>query len=122
MPETGPEAHPTTVSRVDLMGAVLWRVVRPIDPGLMARLWWARERRSGDRALAVVERVVRRGDVVLDVGANFGFFAYRLARLVGPEGEVHAFEPHPALRENLTRVEATRPNVRFHGVALSARP
>jgi FkbM family methyltransferase len=88
----------------------------------MARLWWARERRSGDRALEVVDRVVRPGDVALDVGANFGFFAYRLARLVGPDGEVHAFEPHPAQRESLTRIEATRPNVRFHAVALSARP
>jgi FkbM family methyltransferase len=110
------------VGRVDLAGAVLWRVVRPIDRGLMARLWWARERRSGDRALEVVDRVVRPGDVALDVGANFGFFAYRLARLVGPDGEVHAFEPHPAQRESLTRIEATRPNVRFHAVALSARP
>ena len=105
-----------------MVGAVLWRVVRPIDRGLMARLWWARERRSGDRALEVVDRVVRRGDVTLDVGANFGFFAYRLAQLVGPDGEVHAFEPHPAQRENLARIEATRPNVRFHAVALSARP
>lgn len=110
------------MTRVDLAGAILWRVVRPIDRGLMARLWWTRERRSGDRALEVVDRVVRPGDVALDVGANFGFFSYRLARLVGPDGEVHAFEPHPEQRGNLTRIEATRANVRFHAVALSARP
>jgi FkbM family methyltransferase len=122
MPETGSEAQLTTVSRVDLAGAILWRLVRPIDRGLMARLLWARERRAGNRALEVVDRLVRPGDVALDVGANFGLFAYRLARLVGPSGEVHAFEPHPAQRENLMKVEHTRPNVRFHAVALSARP
>jgi FkbM family methyltransferase len=122
MPQTGHEAHLTTVSRVDLAGAVLWRVVRPLDRGLMARLWWARERRSGDRALEVVEGVVRRGDVVLDIGANLGLFAYRLAQLVGPDGEVHAFEPHPGQRENLVKIESTRRNVQFHAVALSAQP
>ena len=110
------------MSRVDLVGAILWRVVRPIDHGLMAQLLWTRERRSGNRALEVVDRVVRPGDVALDVGANFGLFAYRLARLVGPNGEVHAFEPHPAQRDNLMKIEHTRPNVRFHAVALSARP
>ncbi len=110
------------MSRVDLVGAILWRVVRPIDHGLTARLLWARERRSGNRALEVVDRLVRPGDVAVDVGANFGLFAYRLARLVGPSGEVHAFEPHPGQHENLMKIERTRPNVRFHAVALSARP
>ena len=34
-----------------------------------------------------------RGDVVVDVGANIGTHAVPFAKLVGPEGEVHAFEP-----------------------------
>jgi FkbM family methyltransferase len=33
------------------------------------------------------------GDVVVDVGANIGTHAVLFARLVGPEGGVHAFEP-----------------------------
>jgi len=41
--------------------------------------------------------LVRAGDVVFDVGANFGWFATLFAGLVGPTGRVHAFEPVPAI-------------------------
>jgi FkbM family methyltransferase len=36
---------------------------------------------------------VRRGETWLDVGAHYGYTAIALARLVGPEGSVYAFEP-----------------------------
>jgi FkbM family methyltransferase len=107
---------------VDLVGALLWRVVRPIDHGLMARLVWLRERRAGAPALRLVDGLVRRGDVALDIGANFGQFTYRLSDLVGDEGQVHAFEPHPAQRDNLAGAERKRRNVTFHPVALSDSP
>ena len=42
--------------------------------------------------------VLRRGDAVLDIGANFGFHTMLLSRLVGSTGRVIAFEPSP---ENL---------------------
>ena len=35
------------------------------------------------------------GDVVIDAGANVGFFALRAAGQVGPTGKVYAFEPNP---------------------------
>lgn len=37
--------------------------------------------------------VVKRGDVVFDVGANRGIFTSYFSNLVGPCGKVHAFEP-----------------------------
>lgn len=43
----------------------------------------------------LVESEVRPGDVVLDVGANIGYYTLLFARLVGPEGRVIAFEPDP---------------------------
>ncbi len=36
-----------------------------------------------------------RGDVVADVGAGAGYFSFRLATLVGPQGRVHALEINP---------------------------
>jgi FkbM family methyltransferase len=36
---------------------------------------------------------LRDGDVVLDLGANVGFFTLLYARQVGSNGHVHAFEP-----------------------------
>lgn len=41
----------------------------------------------------VVERFVKKGDVVLDVGANIGYYTVLLSKLVGDDGKVIAFEP-----------------------------
>jgi FkbM family methyltransferase len=35
------------------------------------------------------------GDVVLDVGANLGFFSFYAAKKIGEKGKVYAFEPIP---------------------------
>lgn len=53
--------------------------------------------------LEIVRRVVRRGDVVFDVGAHTGDFTTLFAHLVGPDGRVHAFEPVPPTFEKLRR-------------------
>jgi FkbM family methyltransferase len=49
------------------------------------------------------ERVVKKGDVVVDAGANVGYFTVRLGLLVGSEGRVLAIEPAPRAREILLR-------------------
>ena len=56
-----------------------------------------------------LRRVLRGGDVFFDVGAYLGFFTILGARLVGPSGNVVAFEPHP------TSVGALRGNVELNG-------
>jgi FkbM family methyltransferase len=47
-----------------------------------------------DMALAI-RRLLRTGDVFLDVGANIGFFSVLAGCIVGETGRVVAFEPHP---------------------------
>jgi FkbM family methyltransferase len=42
------------------------------------------------------KRVLQRGMVVVDVGANIGYFTLLAASLVGEEGQVFAIEPWPA--------------------------
>jgi FkbM family methyltransferase len=46
---------------------------------------------------------LRPGDTFVDAGANHGFFSLLAATLVGPQGHVYAFEPHPEARERLER-------------------
>lgn len=41
----------------------------------------------------VVQRLAKKGDVVLDVGANIGYYSILMSTLVGKEGKVICFEP-----------------------------
>lgn len=43
----------------------------------------------------LIDRIVRPGDYVIDVGANVGYHALHMAAIVGEQGKVFAFEPHP---------------------------
>jgi len=49
----------------------------------------------------LLERLVKPGDVVYDVGANMGTHTLLLARLCAPTGKVYAFEPWPPNLESL---------------------
>jgi len=54
---------------------------------------------------------VKPGDTVLDIGGNIGLYTLHFARLVGPEGKVHSFEPDP---ENFSLLQQ---NVEANGYA-----
>jgi FkbM family methyltransferase len=53
----------------------------------------------------LIKRIVKQGDVCLDIGANIGTLTLVMAYAAGPEGKVIAVEPNPAiasrLRENI---------------------
>jgi FkbM family methyltransferase len=58
----------------------------------------ARDIHSGNRwepEMELLSQFVHAGDTVIDLGANHGLYSYRLSKLVGPTGVVHAFEPIP---------------------------
>lgn len=50
--------------------------------------WWEPE-------LELIDRAVREGDTAIDIGANYGLWAYHMSRAVGPKGRVYSFEPIP---------------------------
>ena len=61
--------------------------------------------------------VVKPGMVVVDIGANLGYFTLLMADLVGAEGAVHAFEPNPAVADRLAKsidVNGFRERVSLH--------
>ena len=71
--------------------------------------------------LRLVDGILRRGDQVLDVGANFGVYTLTSAWRVGPEGGVCAFEPGLQALRSLTRNLALNrvSNVALFPIALS---
>lgn len=48
-----------------------------------------------EETTALFRRIVKQGDVVLDIGANIGYFTILAAKAVGTAGKVFSFEPEP---------------------------
>lgn len=78
-----------------------------------------------DRSLhAALDRLIKPGMTCLDVGANIGDATLHMARLAGPTGRVHAFEPAPSASARLhEHIAANRfdDRVVLHRLALSDR-
>jgi FkbM family methyltransferase len=70
----------------------------------------------------ILRRLLKPGDTVLDVGANFGLVSLLMSKLVGPQGQVHAFEPNPMLCRILEATFARNGmiNTKLHSYALGA--
>jgi len=73
--------------------------------------------------MKIVKYLVKSGDSVIDVGANFGFYTVFLSNLVGTRGSVYSFEPIPLtfeiLSHNIKRLSLV--NVKAFNYALSEK-
>lgn len=68
----------------------------------------------------LLEQVLKKGDEVIDIGANVGMFSLAASSILGKEGIVHAFEPNPLPRKKLNRnIEINQiDNIRVYPVGL----
>jgi FkbM family methyltransferase len=88
---------PPGIHRVELLGCVMELDTREyLQKRAYYHCYEARE-------LAFLERWLRAGDRMIDIGANVGVFTLVGARLVGADGRVDAFEPVPATHDRLLR-------------------
>jgi len=80
----------------------LWRIAKIQKSGyslylhpasLSMSLWVDKNDRCLDSN--ILKRILREGDVYIDVGANIGHLVIEAAIIVGKSGKVFAFEPHP---------------------------
>ena len=90
------------------------------DPGISRELLLRayHERRTTD----LVKREVKEGMIVVDIGANIGYYCLLEARLVGESGKVHAIEPVPRNYDLLCRNIALNnySNVSTYNLAVSS--
>jgi len=85
----------------------------PIPMRLPFGSWWIARNDAVGRAIVqnrfenverhFVERFLKPGMIVLDIGAHHGFYTLLISRKVGESGSVIAFEPSPRERARLMR-------------------
>jgi FkbM family methyltransferase len=92
----------------------------PLMRGAYCRLYLIGKRLTDRRELTTLRSLIRPGMVIADIGANVGFYAMEMAKSVGPQGRVLAFEPDPftfrLLQERVN--EGSLRNVETYQVAL----
>jgi FkbM family methyltransferase len=85
-------------------------------------LMYSRFKLKNDRdEIALLRKLVRPGDHVLDIGANIGFYAKILSRLTGATGKVYCFEPDTTNYRHLCKNTKGLNNVVLFHQAVSDR-
>ncbi len=78
---------------------------------------------KAEAEFSVIKNIVKEGDYVIDVGANFGFYTQYLSKLVGNNGHVHSIEPisltYEILLNNVTKLNLN--NVTVYNCAISEK-
>lgn len=67
-----------------------------VDSMILKNNVWEKE------SMDIVQMLVKTGDTVLDVGANFGYYSVMCSKLVGANGQVISSEPTAYFRERFT--------------------
>jgi FkbM family methyltransferase len=70
-----------------------------------------------EKETAFLARWLRPGMTVLDIGANLGVYSLPMARAVGPDGQVFAYEPASAPRRLLALSKAKNEAANLHVIA-----
>lgn len=82
------------------------------------KYWYAKVRGVLEEELDLLDLLVGRNDLVIDVGGNRGIYSYKLWKL-GTQVEV--FEPNPSCHTIMKSWADNKTNVRVHPIALSNR-
>jgi FkbM family methyltransferase len=81
---------------LEVQGSRMYVDVNHEDPSMRKTFQaYALNRIHEPATTGLFTKVVKKNDVVLDLGANIGYFSLLAARLVGKDGRVYSFEPEP---------------------------
>lgn len=65
-----------------------------------------------------VQNLIRKGDVIIDIGANMGYYSFIFSELTGNRGRVYSIEPVKPLIKQLTKQVRKQKNVSVLPMAL----
>ena len=69
--------------------------------------------------IKLLQKIVKKGDIILDIGANIGFYSLILSELVGENGRVYCFEPETINFNKLKRNTYKSNNIDLFNFAVS---
>jgi FkbM family methyltransferase len=84
------------------MGKKIVCATKPSEHWVVAKFYWEGCASIDAESLAVFCKRVCSSDVILDIGANWGYYTL-LAGAIAPHAKIIAFEPHPFWFEQLKR-------------------
>src|SRR5215831_8820539 len=105
--------------RIRLFGGIKIRLLNPIEFH-QSTLLFGKEVYEPEVTRALFS-ILKPGMIFFDIGANLGYYTLFASKLVGSEGEVHAFEPAPAQFRHLTlnaRINRAN-NIRLNNLAMA---
>lgn len=84
---------------------------------LLQRMGWGRYNPATEYIFHLY-KLIGKGSVAIDIGANLGYYTRTLSAVVGPEGSVYGVEPVPPIFEVLSYNTRKCKNVTLYNVAL----
>ncbi len=94
-----------------------------LDPWNHNPIRWQIQEDLYSKEFEAIRKLVKKGGLVFDVGANNGFISAFLSKTVGSEGRVYSFEPNPEaraeFRKNIALNESE--NITLVSTALTSR-
>lgn len=89
---------------------------------LYRALYFGYKKKQNARELEIIYRMLCPGSVVLDIGANIGFYTRFLAERTGPHGKVYGFEPDKTNFRHLANETKHLRNVEVFQKAIASEP
>lgn len=89
--------------------------------GIYRILYGLFKRKQDAFEIGLLKKYINKGDTVLDIGANIGFYAEILSKLCGENGKLHCFEPDPKNFGHLEKKCGGLGNVTLNNAAVAAR-
>ncbi|HRC33635.1 MAG TPA: FkbM family methyltransferase [Bacteroidia bacterium] len=78
------------------------------------------KRKQDKTEIDLLKQHIKPGDIVLDIGANIGFYTSILSQLAGNKGQVHAFEPDITNFKYLKRKTSHLKNITINAAAVNS--
>ncbi len=89
--------------------------------GLYKPMYTYFKNKQDDNEISLLRKYIKKGDTVIDIGANIGYYAAILSNCVGENGQVHCFEPDVSNFTHLEKATKAYKNIIINNKAVGPK-